>query len=209
MVGPRTPGHPVDGRPGSPLLIFPGAGEADLSQDGNRITTPQAIEALARSLFVAPPAGLCYQSRAVAAWDNTVDTNTLAVTGEAMSEWQKSLHLPGAARVGQIRELLQETRFEQLLPASYLLSSVPENQTVSRPISALASPQKDRALFFVPGGTTLSLRPRALRSGLEPTFFNLGDGQRLPAQPQAGDNTLTFSPPGPGDWLLWFAPAKE
>ncbi|MCU0771167.1 MAG: DUF4038 domain-containing protein [Verrucomicrobia bacterium] len=195
--------------PARPLLNLRGAGEADLAPDGRRVATAQTLEALARSLFVAPPAGLCYQSRAVAAWDAALDTNTVAVTGEAMSEWRKSLHLPGAARVGQIRHFMEETAFHELLPASYLLAPIPQNQAAPRPLSALASPRRDQALFFVPEGATLSLRAHALRSGLEPTFFSLRTGLRSPSEPLTADNILTFSPPDAGDWLLRLAPATE
>jgi hypothetical protein len=195
--------------PARPLLTLGGAAEADLSEDGQRIRTPLALESLARTLFVAPPVGLCYQSRAVAAWDATVDTNTLAVAGQAMMEWQKSLRLPGAVRAGQIRRWLEQTAFDRLLPASYLLTAVPENQAATRPLSALASPRKDHALFFVPAGTTLFLRPHALRSGLAATFFSLEDGRQLPTEAPAGHDVLSFEPPGAGDWLLRLAPPAE
>jgi hypothetical protein len=133
-----------------------------------------------------------------------VDTNTVAITGEEMMEWQKSLHLGGAQRANQIRELLQESGFDQLQPCpSLLVNRLKDN---SRPAAALANPQRDRALILVPEETSVAIPARALRRGLEATWFSLASGTLQPAEGRQNAASLEFPAPGPGEWLLRLVP---
>lgn len=197
-------------QPTRPMLNLLPPEEAGLAADGQRIRTAQALECITRSLFVAPPAGLCYQSRATAEWDQTLDTNTVAITGEAMSEWQKSLFLPGASRIGQIRALLERSEFDRLLPASAsMLIPTQSSQPAARPLSALATPRRERAVIFVPEGEVASLPVKAMRPGVEGTFFSVATGRTTPAEARKDAITMSFSAPGPGDWLLFLAPPND
>lgn len=195
--------------PARPVLNLLAATEAGVSQDGTRVGTRQAVEAMARSLFVAPPAGVCYQSRATAEWDQTVDTNTVAITGEEMTEWQKSLHLPGATRVGQIRQFLSQNEGQSFHPSTSVLLTAPTDKPPARPLSALVTAQRDRALIFLPENETASIPSRALQAGVSGTFFSLKTGQQSPAEGQPAEGSTQFAAPGPGDWLLLLAPPAE
>jgi hypothetical protein len=196
--------------PYRPLLNLVPASEAGLAADDQRIGTSQTVEAISRSLFVAPPAGVCYQSRATANWDATVDTNTVAITGEEMTEWQKSLYLPGAARMGQIRELMESHEFYRLLPASAsLLKAAPSEQTPGRPLSALATPRRDHLVLFVPEGATAALPSGELRPELKGTYLSLSTGTQVPAEAASEGELTLYRAPGAGNWLLFLGPAAE
>lgn len=188
-------------KPTRPMLnLFPGR-EAGSATDGHRITSAEALEVLARSLFVAPPAGLSYWSRAVSDWDQRVDTNTLAITGQKMTEWQKSLYLPGAKRLKAVHELLEEHSFETLSPSPELLAPSPA-PTASSPVSVIADSERDRILIFLPKNTTAQLREDVLREGFVSTAINLLSDERIDVAPTSVSNTVEFSAPGDGDWLL-------
>jgi hypothetical protein len=191
-------------KPLRPVLNLLPATEAGLTASGERISTAHAVDAATRSLFVAPPAGIWHQTRAIAEWDPTVDTNTVAITGEEMMEWQKSLHLKGAVRLRQVRDLVLESGFDDLYPAPSLL--VPGSQLAALPTMALASPQRDRALILVPEGGAAIIPVRALWPGLEGSWFSLRDGSRSPAEVQESETSVRYAAPGAGDWLLQLSP---
>lgn len=196
-------------KPVRPVLNLLPAAEAGLATDGRRINTREAVEAVARSLFVAPPAGVCYQSRATAEWDQTIDTNTVAVVGEEMPEWQKSLYLPGATRIGQISKLLRRTAFEELAPSSSILLAGPPKKELSHPLSALANARQDCALIYVPEGQTAWVLHHAVKTGAEGTFFSLQTGSTVSALAHQGEGSIRYALPGPGDWLLLLAPPSR
>jgi hypothetical protein len=195
--------------PQRPILNLLPAEEAGRSRDGQLIGTRQAMSVLARSLCIAPPAGITYQSRAVAAWDQTVDTNTVAVTGEEMTEWQKSLLLPGAVRVGQIRDFMTAIEFDRLLPASSILRRPSGENPSAAPLSALATPRRNAAVIFIPDGQVAVIPTRGLREGLEGTYLSLVSGEQSPAAGKSVTGGDRYEPPGPGEWLLRFAPPQE
>jgi hypothetical protein len=192
-----------------PVLNLLPAMEAGVTTDHQVITSSEATEALARSLFVAPPAGLCYQCRAISDWDQTVDTNTLATAGSEMTEWQKSLLLPGAKRAAQIRGLLEANQFARMSPSASILLSPASSDIDQSPMTALVIPSRDHALIYVPHNQTARIAPHALRGPVQGSFFSLLTGETLVAEIQATDEFTGYSVPGPGDWLLRLAPANN
>jgi hypothetical protein len=187
------------------LNLLPGM-EAGFTPEGQAINSPQTIESLARSLFVAPPAGLCYQTRAVAQWDETVDPSTLTAAGMEMAGWQKSLYLPGASRAAQIKDLLARNEFYRLTPADSILLPAANDDSNPAPFSALAAHARKLALIYLPEGRTAHLAAQGLRGELSGRFLSLQTGETVSVDPNADDPAKGFTAPGPGDWLLLLAP---
>lgn len=185
--------------PARPVLNLLTAEEAGLSVSGTRISTAHTVESIARSLCVAPPAGICYQARGVAAWDQSIDTNTLAVAGVELMEWEKHLSLSGAQRAAQIARLLQTVDFTRLQPAPSLIRHSPGQAS---PAAVLSTPRNDQVLALVPAGTTLSIPSGTLWPGLDGFWFSLDSGEPHPAEGNEVDGATQFIPPGTGNWLL-------
>jgi hypothetical protein len=188
--------------PWRPLLNVMPAAEASISADGALIGSEAALRVLCRSLFVAPPAGVCYRARGVEDWDTARDTNTQASVGVALQGWQKSLHLPAAKRLAAIRALFEQSAFPLLEPKPGLLASQPGVADPRNHVSVLGNVNSSTVLVHVPAGQVAQLQRGRLPAELELVRLDIRTGE-LQGVPVEEDNArLTLRAPAESDCLF-------
>jgi hypothetical protein len=192
--GPLTTTWQKD--PVKPLMNLMPAAEGGTSAEATLIGSEAALRVICRSLFVAPPAGVCYRARGLENWNTARDTNTLASLGMALQEWQKALYLPAAKRLAAIRELFTGAAFPLLEPKPNLLVSQPGGEDPANHVSVLANVNSSTVLVHVPAGQVAQLHRGRLPAELDQMrlTLNTGEAEAVPVETDSAGLMLRAPP---------------
>ncbi len=152
------------------------------------------------SLLSTPPAGVTYGAHGIWSWQ-TEEGKTPTDhprTGVAKT-WRQALALPGSTHMKHLAELFTSLPWWQLRPADDLLAEPTGRADPARQIAAARTDKGDLALFYLPVGGEVTLKPGSLAEGLRAAWFDPRTGQHRPAQQRAPGK---FQAPDQQDWLL-------
>jgi hypothetical protein len=111
------------------------------------------------SVLAAPPAGVTYGAHGVWGWElkRQLPMNHFA-TGTAPT-WREGMQLPGSGNMKVLRDFFESMPWWTLEPAPEMLAEQPGAGEARRFISAARSEQENLAVFYVPEGGHLKLKP--------------------------------------------------
>lgn len=121
----------------------------------------------------------------------------------ANTPWYEALHFPGSGQMCHVRNLIESGPYFDRLPDQSLIAS--PNPTGADHVRACRDPDGRYALLYLPTGLPVTVRTFLLQPGpLSVAWYDPRTGQHQ-AQGTTQSrpwSTETFTPPGPGDWVL-------
>jgi hypothetical protein len=99
-------------------------------------------------------------------------------------------------------QFFESLDFQRLRPEPQVLARQPGTETVTRFISATQTPDKILTVLYTPMDRTVSVNAAALLPSVAGEWFNPRTGKRCLATGNSAGDTLEFSTPEEGDWLL-------
>jgi len=154
------------------------------------------------SLLCAPPAGVTYGAQGIWSWQTEPGKEPLAHAGTGVARvWSEAMKLPGSQQMKHVIDLFTSLPWTDLRPAEDLLAAQPGTSDPGRFISSVATEAGDLALFYLPVGGTLSLKPRttATAEPVKAFWFDPRTGKRTPAR---ADAPSRYNAPSQDDWVL-------
>jgi hypothetical protein len=147
------------------------------------------------SLLNAPTAGVAYGAHGLWGWHDrpmeALNHNGLGVG----QPWHVALDLPGSHHMRHLAMLVNSIKWWTLRPDPALVAGRPSGPP---PVSASRAEVGDLALVYLPTGGPVTLDQSRFEADLTPTWFNPRTAERSAAI----STRSTFTPPGPGDWVL-------
>ncbi len=153
------------------------------------------------SILNAPIVGVTYGASGVWSWSDGVKP----VPGHGNrvpAAWRTVLDLPAAKQMIHLIRFFESLDFQRLRPEPQVLARQPGTEAVTRFISAAQTSDKALAVLYTPVDRTVSVNVAALPPGVTGEWFNPRTGARSPATGNLAGDTLDFSTPEVGDWLL-------
>jgi hypothetical protein len=150
------------------------------------------------SVLASPPAGVTYGAHGVWGWELRRQLPMNHASTGVTPTWREGMRLPGSAHMKVLRDFFESMAWWTLLPAPEILAHQPGVEKAHLFVSAARSESGGLAVFYLPEGGTVSLRPEAARGFREGEWVNPETGERTAFAPEGG----LFHAPEGHDWLL-------
>ncbi len=149
------------------------------------------------SLLASPVAGITYGAHGVWGWENRPQLPMNHFATGVSPTWRDGMKLPGGAHMKTLKEVFESVAWWTLLPAQEMLAEQPGSDDARLFISAAKSESGDLALFYLPEGGTVRIRPGVIAANARASWIDPTSGARQ--RYEGGE----FQAPADGrDWLL-------
>jgi hypothetical protein len=153
------------------------------------------------SILNAPIVGVTYGASGVWSWSDGL--NPVPGHGARVPPaWKTMLDLPAATQMRYLIQFFESLDFQRLRPEPQVLARQPGTEAMARFISATQTPDKTLTVLYTPMDRTVSVNTAALLPSVAGEWFNPRTGMRCLATGKSAGDTLEFSTPEDGDWLL-------
>ncbi|MCX6628040.1 MAG: DUF4038 domain-containing protein, partial [Candidatus Solibacter sp.] len=153
------------------------------------------------SILNAPIVGITYGASGVWSWSDGASPVPGHGSGVPPA-WKTMLDMPAAGQMTHLIGFFQSVEYWRLKPVPGVLAKQPGEETASRFISAAQTPEKDLTVIYTPTDRTIVVRPAALPGRIASEWFNPRTGGRTPTSGRTAAESVEFSAPADGDWLL-------
>lgn len=153
------------------------------------------------SILNAPIVGVSYGASGVWSWSDG-RSPVPGHGGRIPPFWKTALDLPAAEQMTHLIRFFEGIDFQRLRPEPGVLARQPGTNSVTRFISAAQSADKTLTVIYTPVDRTMTLNPAALPPAAAGEWFNPRSGVRSVAMGRPAGDTVEFSTPAEGDWLL-------
>jgi hypothetical protein len=151
------------------------------------------------SLMNAPAAGLTYGAHGIWSWETSA-AEPLNHKGTGIAKpWHEAMLLPGSTQMKYLAEFFTALPWTRLRPAQELLFAQPGADDPAKFISAMRTPSGNVAIFYLPAGGEVHLRPETFSDRTKAEWFNPRDGKRQLAKVPGNGRYVA---PDAQDWLL-------
>ncbi|MDO1451662.1 DUF4038 domain-containing protein [Rhodocytophaga aerolata] len=168
-----------------------------------KITATDVRNASYWSLFNTPTAGITYGANGIWPWLREGEKIlNHAGTGEEVSRWRESIHLPGSVQVGYLANFMRTLEWWNLKPAPQLLVQQPGDKTYNQFVSVSRTDDGTTTLVYVPQSMTIQLY-NLNGVAFNGQWFNPVANQISKAKVAESKGILAIAPPTQsGDWVL-------
>lgn len=219
--------------PPRPIVNLEPNYEGHLSYRSQRLIDPFMVRrACYFSLLVTPTAGVTYGHHGVWFWPDRREVPLDHPSSGEAPPWHEAMAAPGSDAMRHLRRVFDTVPWWRLRPAPELLAEQPGAKVPSRFIAAsrsegsegaLGTPGPVAAVIYTPEARTIRLRAAAVADLPHATWFDPRTGERHPARESAPrpdrpgsreaagapDDTLAFTTPSEGDWVLVLTAKRE
>jgi hypothetical protein len=161
-----------------------------------------ARRAIYWSLLNAPTAGVTYGGHGVWGWDDGSGPSVDHPRSGTPLPWQQALTMPGAEQMAHLESFFNAIPWWTLAPAPELLASQPGAGDVKQTVLAAASPDRRQVVIYLPEALSIRIHATELPTRWSARWHDPRTGATQPAAVDPSHPGISFTAPGPEDWLL-------
>ena len=182
--------------PARPLVVIAPPEEGKIFGLAGAIDGDFARQQLWWNALLNTPAGVSYAAKDVSDW------SVHAFKRELPDPWREALTLPGATAIAVLADHFATTEFWKLQPVARAPSGKREAAGQPQRLVIATTEAQDLTVVYQPEPQAVSWIAGTPRARQQVIWLNPRTGERHPVAPAVASASGSFSPPGPGDWVL-------